>query len=484
MSGSPPPPPPPPPAPQSLRRRRRRRRPRPRGPSGRVLRPARAERRRQDHHHRDLRGPHGARRRRGRGPRPALGHATTASCASGSASRCRRPSSPRSSRCARRCGCSAASIRAAPTAGEVIDAGPARGEARRPRRAALRRPAAAAGAGLRAGRRPRAALPRRADHRARPAVAPPALGADRAASSAGGRSILLTTHYMDEAERLCDRVAIVDHGRVIAQGTPRELIASLGRGARPGVRGRRAAAARRRPPSRGVVGGVAAPAGGTAPGGSRSTELHRAVPALLGELRRAGRAAVRAPHPLRHARGRLRHAHRDGSSVTTEPPRLARPPARPAHPGAVPRVLSASPRRSSGCSSFPCCSPPGSASRSGTGRRSASRWRSWRAGRGRQRWPRGLAAADGLRLRMLERLGGGAGAPHRRRRARGRARRPASVEYRYDRERPDGRDGAPPGRRGAAARRGPRRPGRGRARRPSASPAPATSTSWSPACSA
>jgi ABC-2 type transport system ATP-binding protein len=43
-----------------------------------------------------------------------------------------------------------------------------------------------------------------------------------------GRTILLTTHYMDEAEILCDRVAIVDHGKVIALGTPRELIASLG----------------------------------------------------------------------------------------------------------------------------------------------------------------------------------------------------------------------------------------------------------------
>jgi ABC-2 type transport system ATP-binding protein len=42
-----------------------------------------------------------------------------------------------------------------------------------------------------------------------------------------GRSILLTTHYMDEAERLCDRVAIVDHGRMIALGTPAELIAAL-----------------------------------------------------------------------------------------------------------------------------------------------------------------------------------------------------------------------------------------------------------------
>jgi len=43
-----------------------------------------------------------------------------------------------------------------------------------------------------------------------------------------GRTVLLTTHYMDEAERLCDRIAIVDSGRVIALGSPRELIASLG----------------------------------------------------------------------------------------------------------------------------------------------------------------------------------------------------------------------------------------------------------------
>src|SRR3977135_2816726 len=38
-----------------------------------------------------------------------------------------------------------------------------------------------------------------------------------------GKSILLTTHYIEEAERLCDRVAIIDHGQVIAIGTPREL---------------------------------------------------------------------------------------------------------------------------------------------------------------------------------------------------------------------------------------------------------------------
>ncbi len=45
---------------------------------------------------------------------------------------------------------------------------------------------------------------------------------------AEGGTILLTTHYMDEAETLCDRVAIVDKGKVIALGTPRALISSLG----------------------------------------------------------------------------------------------------------------------------------------------------------------------------------------------------------------------------------------------------------------
>src|SRR5512141_253127 len=44
----------------------------------------------------------------------------------------------------------------------------------------------------------------------------------------GGGTILLTTPYMDEAETLCDRVAVIDHGRVIASGTPRELVATLG----------------------------------------------------------------------------------------------------------------------------------------------------------------------------------------------------------------------------------------------------------------
>ncbi|HVL76052.1 MAG TPA: ATP-binding cassette domain-containing protein [Noviherbaspirillum sp.] len=42
---------------------------------------------------------------------------------------------------------------------------------------------------------------------------------------AEGKTIVLTTHFMDEAERLCDRLAVIDHGRLIAEGNPRDLIA-------------------------------------------------------------------------------------------------------------------------------------------------------------------------------------------------------------------------------------------------------------------
>lgn len=103
---------------------------------------------------------------------------------------------------------------------------------------------------------------------------------------ADGRTIVLTTHYMDEAEELCQRVAIMDRGTVIALGTPRELIASIGVehvlefsadgavdlgaiAALPGVRRVSAADGR-----------VSA----------HVTELHRVVPAVLATLERAGLA--------------------------------------------------------------------------------------------------------------------------------------------------------------------------------------------------
>ena len=43
-----------------------------------------------------------------------------------------------------------------------------------------------------------------------------------------GATVLLVTHFMDEAERLCDRLVIIDHGRIIAEGSPQDLISSVG----------------------------------------------------------------------------------------------------------------------------------------------------------------------------------------------------------------------------------------------------------------
>jgi ABC-2 type transport system ATP-binding protein len=103
---------------------------------------------------------------------------------------------------------------------------------------------------------------------------------------ADGRSILLTTHYMEEAERLCDRVAIVDHGRVIAQGTARELIASLG--AEHVVEVAVADGAGLDAAAMAAAAGVEAPSRRDGAWRFQVTELHRAMPALLGELRRQG----------------------------------------------------------------------------------------------------------------------------------------------------------------------------------------------------
>ncbi len=104
---------------------------------------------------------------------------------------------------------------------------------------------------------------------------------------AAGRTILLTTHYMDEAERLCDRVAIMDRGKVIALGTPRELIASIGvehivEFSAGGTIETLDVAA---------LGGMEGIRGVRSENGSvlmQVTELHLAVPALLGELGRQG----------------------------------------------------------------------------------------------------------------------------------------------------------------------------------------------------
>jgi ABC-2 type transport system ATP-binding protein len=101
-----------------------------------------------------------------------------------------------------------------------------------------------------------------------------------------GRTILLTTHYMDEAERLCERVAIMDRGKIIAMGSPRELVASIGvehvvefsvDAAAPidGAELRGLEGVRDARSENGVV-------------RMQVTALHRAVPALLSELVRRG----------------------------------------------------------------------------------------------------------------------------------------------------------------------------------------------------
>src|SRR5689334_556298 len=103
---------------------------------------------------------------------------------------------------------------------------------------------------------------------------------------AGGRAILLTTHYMEEAERLCDRVAIIDHGRVIALGTPRELIASLG--AEHVLEFALSAGASLDPSALAGVPGVGPVGRQNGTWRVQVSELHQAMPALLGELRRQG----------------------------------------------------------------------------------------------------------------------------------------------------------------------------------------------------
>jgi ABC-2 type transport system ATP-binding protein len=102
---------------------------------------------------------------------------------------------------------------------------------------------------------------------------------------AAGRTIVLTTHYMEEAEHLCGRVAIMDHGKVIAQGSPRELIASLG------VEHVVEFSAGNVVLDLGGVRRMAGVRDVRSENGSvllQVTELHRSVPALLDELGRQG----------------------------------------------------------------------------------------------------------------------------------------------------------------------------------------------------
>lgn len=98
-----------------------------------------------------------------------------------------------------------------------------------------------------------------------------------------GRTTVLTTHYMDEAEKLCDRVAIVDHGKIIALGSPAQLIARLG--------GEHviefALGGEAPPPAAEEFAGLASVLNARADGDGFSltvSEPHHAIPALLDDL--------------------------------------------------------------------------------------------------------------------------------------------------------------------------------------------------------
>jgi ABC-2 type transport system ATP-binding protein len=103
---------------------------------------------------------------------------------------------------------------------------------------------------------------------------------------ADGRSILLTTHYMDEAERLCDRVAIIDHGRMIALGAPQALIARLE--AEHVVEFALAEPSAIDESLLRAIDGVCAAERRNGTYRLQVSELHRAMPSLLAELRRQG----------------------------------------------------------------------------------------------------------------------------------------------------------------------------------------------------
>jgi ABC-2 type transport system ATP-binding protein len=112
-----------------------------------------------------------------------------------------------------------------------------------------------------------------------------------------GLSVLYTTHYMEEAQRLCDRVGIIDEGRLVAEGTHRELVAQLGASDRLDVSG---------------TGDLAAFAHACA-----------ALPGTLGVDRRDGGVVVRVADGAAALAGIVTAAERTGTSITgielTEP---------------------------------------------------------------------------------------------------------------------------------------------------------------------
>ena len=123
-----------------------------------------------------------------------------------------------------------------------------------------------------------------------------------------GTTVLLTTHYMFEADELCDRIAVITGGRIVATGTPAELKARVDEGT-----GRRGRGLRRR-----RAGPAAGRGAAGRPVGHRRAQRSRPAARRPGDARRRGlagrarlpgRRAVRPRrHPRAHPRGRLRRA--------------------------------------------------------------------------------------------------------------------------------------------------------------------------------
>ena len=196
---------------------------------------------------------------------------------------------------------------------------------------------------------------------------------------ADGVSVILTTHFMEEAERLSDHVVIIDAGQAVADGSPAELTGSAGAAALPG----RARARHRQP------------AGGAARRQRRQGIPRRALPdrGARGErparparrghrlVRRARRAAEQPAHRVPHAGGRVPRARPEGSCGhdRARPRRRRRPPPGGSRPRRAPRRCGgwSPPRRRSRAgrccatasssrsrwSSRCCCSPRSASSR-------------------------------------------------------------------------------------------------------------------------